>query len=125
MKKFALLLLLAGSFNCYSQDHGFPFGKITYKDLDAKTYTKDTTAVAVVLDEFGEAYIDNSNGNNLLFEYHVKIKILKKEGLRFANFEIPLYKYKAGDADKLNSVKASSFNHTAAISEDKMDERKV
>ncbi|HRG08807.1 MAG TPA: hypothetical protein PLJ08_09535, partial [Cyclobacteriaceae bacterium] len=72
--------------------HGFSFGAATLDELSLKVYSKDTTAAAVVLDEFGEAYIDNGGDNNLLLEYHVKIKILKTEGLDQANFRILLRK---------------------------------
>jgi len=72
--------------------HGFPFGSVTYDDLNLKVYPKDTTASALILDEFGEAYIDNDGANNLLLEYHVKIKILKIEGLGQADFQILLRK---------------------------------
>jgi transglutaminase-like putative cysteine protease len=72
--------------------HGFSFGTATLDELSLKVYSKDTTAASVVLDEFGEAYIDNGGENNLLLEYHVKIKILKTEGLDQANFRILLRK---------------------------------
>ena len=66
--RLLLLLLLSGTtLFSVAQDHGFPYGQTTYRELDMKVYEKDTAAVAVVLNEFGEAYIDNSNDNNLLF----------------------------------------------------------
>lgn len=92
-----------------AQDHGFEFGRVSTSELAMTVYEKDTAAVAVVLYEFGEAYIDNTGDNNLLFEYHVKIKILKKSGLRYADIEIPLWK-QDGRFEKIRTVKASSFN---------------
>lgn len=72
--------------------NGFPLGQVTYEQLDMRMYPKDTSANAVLLDEFGEAYIDNGGDNNLILEYKAKYKILKKGGLEEANFRIPLYK---------------------------------
>src|SRR6187551_1252051 len=92
MKHVLICFSLVISFTVHAQDHGFSFGQVTSKELDIKIYEKDTAAVAVVLREFGEAYIDNSNDHNLLFEYHTKIKILKKGGTGQADFEIPLRK---------------------------------
>lgn len=89
--------------------HGFPFGNVTYEELNLKTYARDTTAAALVLDEFGEAYIDNGGENNLLLEYHVKIKILKTEGLDQANFRILLRK-NASSKESIREVEGFSYN---------------
>ncbi|MCE7862657.1 MAG: DUF3857 domain-containing protein [Bacteroidetes bacterium CHB5] len=89
--------------------HGFPLGSVTYDELNLKVYAPDTTAGALVLDEFGEAYIDNGGDNNLLLEYHVKIKILKREGLDQANFRLLLRKN--GTArERLRQVEAYTYN---------------
>jgi len=103
---FAILL------PCYfslAQSPGFPFGKFLYKELEMKTYDKDTSAVAVVLNEFGEAFIESDNDYNLILKHHLKIKILKKGGLAYADFEIPLRK-SGGRSELIRSVMASTFN---------------
>lgn len=89
---FFTLLLVAGFSVRAQYNNGFPYGKTLLADLDMKRYEPDTSAAAVVLDEFGEAHVDNGGENNILLEYHVKIKVLKKEGLSEANFSIPLYR---------------------------------
>jgi hypothetical protein len=105
------------------EDHGFPYGKVTHADLDMKVYEKDTAAAAVVLDEFGEAFMDNENAHNLVFRYHAKIKILKKEGLDYANFVIYLYKNSTGK-EAMRSAKASTFNlENGSIREIKLPQR--
>jgi hypothetical protein len=93
----------------HAQEPDFPFGNVTLADLQRKTYPIDTTASAVILDEFGEAHIENGGEFNLIFEYHIKIKILKRKGLEKAEVEIPLYS-SDGQREKLLEVKASSFN---------------
>jgi len=108
-----------------AQDHGFPFGKTTYRELDMKTCDFDTSAYAVVLNEFGEASMDNSNNNNLLFEYHVKIKILKQRGTELANIEIPLRKGE-GRAELIREIDASSFNYeNGTMKEMKLEARGI
>jgi hypothetical protein len=108
MKYPLIVLIIVLSFTASAQDVGFPFGQVTYRELGIKTYEKDTSASAVILSEFGEAYFDNSGDHNLIFKYHVKIKILKKAGLKYADVEIPLGKYNS-KAEILRSVKASAF----------------
>lgn len=90
-------------------DNGFPYGKITYEDFDAKPLKEDTSAYAIVLNEFGEAYIDNGGDNNLILEYHVKIKILSKQGLDQANFEIPLRKGERSQ-EIIRTVEGTTYN---------------
>ena len=125
MRLFLLLLLSGITLFSVAQDHGFPYGQTTYRELDMKVYEKDTAAVAVVLNEFGEAYIDNSNDNNLLFAYHAKIKILKKGGLSQADFEIPLRKGETR-TERLRSVKASSFNYeNGSMKETKLESKNL
>jgi hypothetical protein len=75
-----------------AQDHGFPFGTtVTLNDLLKAKYEIDSTANAIVLNEFGEAYFNN-DGSRLLVEIHRKIKILKPNGVENGNFKILLRK---------------------------------
>jgi hypothetical protein len=111
MKNCALIILAAlwmFSDNANAQDIGFPFGA-TYSNFAFKPIPRDTLADAIVLQEFGEARFENSGNYGLLFEYHVKIKILRTEGLKYANVEIPLRKQDSKE-ELLRFVKASAFN---------------
>jgi hypothetical protein len=121
-----VVLLLSIVVVGYGQNHGFPFGKPGALDLGLEVYKADTSAQAVVLDEFGEAYIDLESLNKLIFQYHVKIKILKPGGLKQADYSILLYDNNNGKVESLRSVQASAFNRTATgFSETKIDPRKV
>lgn len=118
-----VILLVFNPFFLHAQEHGFPFAGATYKELDMTSCPIDTSAYAVVLNEFGEAYIDNSNDHNLLFEYHVKIKILKQRGVALANIEIPLHKVDSR-FERVLDPKASSFNYeNGTMKETKWDPR--
>lgn len=98
-------MLVVSSTIAFSQGN-FKYGA-TYKDL-AATYPNDTTAVAVVIDEFGESRFDNTGENNLLFIYHIKIKILKQAGTSFGNVEIPLWRDGA-QIETVRDIKATSY----------------
>lgn len=105
---FFLLSSLIAVFPITAQD--FEFGKVSVKELVMKTYEPDTSAGAVVLKEFGEAHISNGEQYNLIFKYHVRIKILSKNGLAQANIEIPLYHQGSKSVEVIRDIKASSFN---------------
>ena len=81
--KRTLLLTFFCSFlaiaNVGAQGHGFPYGEITQRDISMKTYDKDSSAAAVVLRESGEAFIDLNTLDKVVFDYHVVIKVLKKD----------------------------------------------
>jgi hypothetical protein len=122
---FITFLFLFVSGFTHAQNKGFPFGKVTYKDLGLKEYERDTSAGAVVLYESGEAYFESQNDYNLIFKHHTKIKILKKHGLSVANFEIPLYKQDSR-FERLMSVKASAFNiENGSMKETPLDSKNV
>ena len=97
-------------FHSVGQEHGFEFGKVSYADLDMRVYKQDTSAVAVVLDEFGEAFFDLETLNKIIFQYHVKIKILKEQGKKHADFEIVKRKSGSSRQEVIRAIKASSFN---------------
>ncbi|MBT1703719.1 DUF3857 domain-containing protein [Chryseosolibacter indicus] len=109
-----------------AQVTGFPQGRISVADLKMKIYPSDTSAVAVMLNEFGDARIENGNDFNLIFTYHVLLKILKTDGLEYANFEIPLRKNEQ-KKEALKSVQASSFNldNSGSIQEVKLVAKNV
>ena len=109
MKKILVVCFFAIlCFPLFGQEGGFTFGQVTYRELEMKVYEKDTSAVAVVLDEFGEAFMDDEDPYNLVFTVHRKIKILKPAGLEYANVQLYLDKFE-NRKELVRSIKASSF----------------
>jgi len=115
------LLCVAGLPPSYSQKSPVKFGEIPLEDLKMKSYDKDSSASAVVLVDYGEAYLQISmNTATLNFERHVRIKILNKEGLKWADAAIQLYQ--SGSAEeRVSSLKAVTYNlENGKIVESKM-----
>ncbi|WCT14672.1 transglutaminase domain-containing protein [Mucilaginibacter jinjuensis] len=75
MKYFLPLFFLLLTINYQSFAEDFEFGKITDQEIQMKRYNKDTNAHAVVLNEYGKAYVSTGDHIRLQFEHHVKIKI--------------------------------------------------
>jgi hypothetical protein len=124
MRYCVLLFCLIANISL-AQDGDFPWAKLNYRDLELKSYQKDTSAAALVLNEFGKAYFENGGDYNLIFDYHVKIKIFKKEALKYADLEIALNK-SGLSVEKLRSLEALSFTvENGQIREEKVDVRKV
>jgi len=89
------------------------FGDISIEDLKMTRYPKDSSASAVILVDYGESslpYNDSEGEFRLNFERLRRIKILTKEGLKWADFRILLYHSKSGSEEKLQGLKAVTYN---------------
>ncbi|MCD4834829.1 MAG: DUF3857 domain-containing protein [Bacteroidales bacterium] len=83
-RKVTLFFILLGCFKIgIAQKDPMKFGKIDIEDLKMTTYEQDTSAIALVLCDFGEF-----NPSDFKFTRHCRIKILKKEGVDKANIYV-------------------------------------
>jgi hypothetical protein len=105
------LILALTSVTLFAQKAPIKFGDIPMEDLKMVSYAKDTAASAVILTDFGQSSLiySQSDGFSLLFERITRIKILSKEGLDWATFQIPLYKDGGAD-EKLSGLKGVTYN---------------
>ena len=103
-----LLFTMAEGLN--AQD--FAFGQVSAEDLNMTRYAKDTSAHAVVLQEFGKSRINVGNDDNikLYFDYHVKIKIFDSKGFDEATAEIKLRNTSDNDqADEVFDISGATY----------------
>lgn len=94
-----------------AQNLPIKFGDVPMEQLTMKRYDPDTSAAAVILADYGESSIeyDQTIGFTLQFERLTRIKILTKDGLDWANFNIPLYHDGSSD-EKVGSLKGVTYN---------------
>ena len=105
-----LILCLFSHYYSHAQKSPIKFGEIPLADLKMTVYDRDSSASAVILTDYGEAYVViASNFTSLIFERHVRIKILKKEGLKWADASIPLY-HVGSDEERVTKLKAATYN---------------
>jgi hypothetical protein len=124
-----LLIFLCLTCNAYlkAQDEKPKFGKVSMADLKMTRYDKDTTAEAVILSDIGSSYFDydKDNGFVLIFDRFARIKILNKEGYRWADHSISLYRNNSTE-EKIITLKACTFNLAdKKVIETKMDNGSV
>lgn len=105
------LLLVISSLQLQAQKPPIKFGDVPLEQLKMTAYEKDSSAAAVVLADYGESIIAYTQGIGftLKFERHTRIKILTKDGLDQANFNIPLYHAGSND-ERLSGLKAVTYN---------------
>jgi hypothetical protein len=82
--KLLLCLLLLSYFSVSAKKDPIKFGKIEMSVLEMKVYEKDSSASAVILCDYG--YF---NATDFKFRRLVRIKILKKEGYKWADNVFP------------------------------------
>ncbi|HYG01213.1 MAG TPA: transglutaminase domain-containing protein [Chryseosolibacter sp.] len=117
----AILFTLLPQF-IFAQKDPFKFGDVSFDEVKMKVYDRDSSASAVVLFDFGTSQIsyNQTTGFSLLFERKIRVKILTKDGLDQANFEIPVYS-SGGSEEKIYNIKGITFNlENGKITESKL-----
>jgi len=109
--KLFLTVLIINLFmtQAHAKKDPIKFGKVSLEEVEMKTYLPDTTASAVILCDYGITDMPFSQQEGRFertFKRVIRIKILKKEGLDWANFEIEVSKRN----DKINSLKGMTYN---------------
>lgn len=109
MKHILLFLFLLTSTIHYSQENYNSEGiKVTLDDIKARTYTKDSTANALVIYEQGKSYI-HKDDYDLITKVKRKIKILNQEGFDHATITLQEYKGDNGSI-KIKDIVATTYN---------------
>ncbi|TDE55562.1 DUF3857 domain-containing protein [Flavobacterium sp. GT3P67] len=91
IKVIAVLLLFLTIVKTNAQNS--ELGKVSNKELLERFHAEDTTAVASILYKKARTIFkyNLNRGFTVIHEYTYRIKIYKKEGLSWANFEVPYY----------------------------------
>lgn len=88
------------------------FGKITQEELEIITCTIDSSASAVVLFDIGVSkMVYNQSKYEFVLETqrHVRIKVLTKDGMDYADIAIPAYS-DGGKRERITNIKAQTYN---------------
>jgi transglutaminase-like putative cysteine protease len=109
MKKHLTLFFTFLMLGVSAMADDFPYGIFNLKDLELKSYEKDNTAHAVVLQEYGTSRISYGDEITLTHEYHVKIKIFDSKGFDKGNVEIQLRKNDANSFEKIRNIEAITY----------------
>lgn len=109
---FTGVLCLLSFYSFSQQSFDERFNKVSDDELKMKIYEKDTTAVAVYLDEYAErSYRYNEDAEDVegILQYYAKIKILKNDGLEEGNIVIP-YATLEDYGERILNIKAITHN---------------
>ena len=117
------VLLILGTSKVNAQN--YELGKVTIAELQEKSNAKDTAAPAAILFKKGRTFFtyNRKNGFSANHVYEFKIKIYKKEGLRWADQKVRFYiGYEKLNDDQLEFSQAITYNlENGVIVKTKMD----
>lgn len=102
-----LILSMLGQ-TCLCQN--FEPDKISMAELEEKAHPKDTAAVAAYLINHKSTTFAAIGQYPIRHRFHVRIKIYKKEGLSYANYEIPYFGGGKADIESVSIIKATTYN---------------
>lgn len=113
---FAILLLL--QLSVYPQQSestivpNLKYGKPSKEELSLTSYAPDTTATAIYLFHQGKSEFTYHNTFQLVTEHWFRIKILKPQGVEYANVTVPFYAPTDRDAgeERASNVDGCSYN---------------
>lgn len=107
-----VLLVFGYTSSVYAIEPNLKYGKPSKEELSMDVYEKDTTASAVCLIREGKTYFTYKDGFTLSTEYWVRIKILKQEGVKYADVMIPYYApdEKGKEQDVLLDLEGCAYN---------------
>lgn len=90
----------------------FKYGKVNPKEFEIKGTGQDSAAAAVKIFDVGKGYFEVNPNHNFVyvFERHVRYKIINKNGYDLADQEIQLYRSGSGSEEKLELIKAATYN---------------
>jgi hypothetical protein len=111
LTQFLAIVLFLSVNSLFSQ--AMDLENVTLEQLNQKEHQADKNAAAAVLFKKAKTKFkyNTEKGYECFTEFEVKIKIFKKEGLKWANFQIPYYVgYDKIEDDLVNIVKAYSYN---------------
>ncbi|MCG8700430.1 MAG: DUF3857 domain-containing protein [Bacteroidales bacterium] len=111
-----------------AQIHIQSLGYAKFDELSMEEYPLDKEAEAVILSDKGLVHFevnDENSGFIMIFERYTRIKILKEKGIKYADFEIPLYG-KGHVFEFLREVKGFTYNlENKTIKKTEFDQRNI
>lgn len=115
MKKTAFLLgFICCSHLLYAQviEPKIKFGVFNLPDLEMKSYAKDSSAEAVILYDYADYYYTfDDNVPVVVYNFHKRIKILKKSGLERGTINIPFrWESTRERQEVVKDIKGVTFN---------------
>jgi hypothetical protein len=110
MKKAFFIVVFGFFLSALNAQNNFELGRVSIPELEQKLHPIDTTAEAAILFKKVRTFFEffPGHGYTINHEYEFRFKIYKKEGLSWANFQVPYYA-------KSNNVPAETLKFSNCV----------
>ncbi len=131
--RFCLLIIITfcllqnGTARDKKEKDKIKFGEPNVEDLEMVLYDQDSSAVAVILSDIGSTNFlwNQFYGFQIHFKRHLRIKILDKSGLSYANRKVFLYRSQ-GSKESISGLKGYTYNlRRGRIKKEKLDKNAI
>ncbi len=107
---FLIITIMLSNIICSGQHEGdFQFGVISVKERQLNHWSKDSSANAIVLNEYGSGALEYDEKFEVKYYHHVRIKILNRQGFNEGNCVIQIYK-PSWQTELLPDLKAYTYH---------------
>ena len=96
----------------FINSQNYDYGKVSKAELEEQFHPSDSSASAAILyrNETVSFSYSQNNGFTQEKEILMRVKIYNKEGFDWANKKVYLYKGDNGNNEKINGLKATTYN---------------
>ncbi len=105
LTSFALFIFLLVGFS-FAQEAKVEWGKVPLEDLLMTSFPDDSNATAVILYDYGESKFNDDL--DIVFQRHLRIKILNEKGYDWGTHKITLYTY--DNTERLSDLEAITYS---------------
>ncbi|WP_405226663.1 DUF3857 and transglutaminase domain-containing protein [Dokdonia sp. Asnod1-B02] len=127
MNKLLLLFFIASFSTATCLAQNYKFGKVSKAELLQDVHPNEPEANAAILYRSFDTKFTYSKdeGFTASTEFHDRIKIYNDNGNEWATVNIYLYNSKGGNSEKLNGLKAYTYNFDGKIEEIKLEKKNI
>lgn len=121
---FFIFGLIAGNIMpVLGQSAPMKWGKIDKKILELKSFPQDSNAAAIVLCEYGDAFLNDQA--RLITDVHVRVKVLNEAGYDFGT--VTLTYYAKNRSQKISGIKGETYNLASdgSINKTKLEKKSI
>ena len=106
-----VLISIGMHLNAQSIELNTRFGKVSKEELKMNSYDRDTSANAVMLYENTDVFmnIGTTSAFELTRVRHMRIKVLKEEGVNWGDFEF-IYFTSSTNFESFNGIEVNTYN---------------
>ncbi|MGC9151437.1 MAG: DUF3857 domain-containing protein [Microbacter sp.] len=126
LRSVLMIMVLLWSAVSYAGKTPTKFGSVSNDEMNMTIFPADTSASAVVLYDKGMTYYEINQDFQVYLDVFSRIKILKQEGVDYANVEVPYVDYGMGRREYITGIDGYVYNKVGEkIEKSRLDKKYI